>query len=430
MTSKLALWELMLLNCTFIVPLVLVFMTACTNLPFQKDYQHQLFLKYLMFGRRAEGVLDYQTAESMYIEALTHAKAAGKPLEIARAETCLAQIYSLEGRPQLASEKYSDALATCQAKGYKLNKEDADASEALMAEVAIDLGGLYHSEGQLENAAQFLKQGVEICERRTNRPPDFQEIYVDGLQKYAQVLHEQGDLTNATLIRKKGVEAARSAFQSLAVRQALARDNSASAATGDQGYISSDSTTQEKPNRFAELDEADRKWLNLTMKGRELLGKNNVEGAQEQFEEAQKLAERYNLQQRVAMSMNDVAMVLIHRRKFAEAEKLCKRMIRIGRQAFGEDHAFTAIEHMALGEVYFAAGRYNEAADAYKEAMKIAGIRNRPGEQLFNLTAAKYVLALKKLGKLEEASAIEAWISPQATPHRSPKNDAKEPDQW
>ena len=83
----------------------------------------------------------------------------------------------------------------------------------------------------------------------------------------------------------------------------------------------------------------------------------------------------------VAKSLNNLALLYQVQGKYAEAEPLYKRSLKIREKALGKEHPVVAHSLNNLATVYQAQDRYAEAEPRYKEAGK--RVENALGKVLF-----------------------------------------------
>ncbi|PWU02523.1 MAG: hypothetical protein C5B53_01540 [Candidatus Melainabacteria bacterium] len=393
----------------FLAVLVIILcMGACgTVMPPERDYEHQLFLKYLVAGDQSKTALDYKTAEGMYQEALADAKKAQNLMEVAKAQGSLAHLYMEQGRTAEASTIYADALQNCQLSHQGVDNSDR---QLLIAELMTGAGSVYYSDGKFDQARALLSKAVQLCESQPTRPPDFQAVYVEALRRYAQTLFALGDFVQGESVYKKAIDGMNGAFVTALTQQEMAREYQAFLNSVHPGSPAVDISSSRNAKEIAQIDLADRQWWKIMHNANDLFMKDKIDAAEEQFQAALKLASQAGLQQRYALTLSSLTYIAIRRGHYAEAEKLTRDMIPIDKKAFGEDHAFTGLSYMLLGDCCWLQQHYKEAETGYKEALRIVLIRNRPGDAVYTEPALKYALALKKLGKLKEARQIEATI--------------------
>src|SRR5215831_2077948 len=115
-----------------------------------------------------------------------------------------------------------------------------------------------------------------------------------------------------------------------------------------------------------------KSWEDYMAAGQSAYQQGRYAEAGELFEAALKEAEGFGLQdQRLATSLNSLAVLYHVQGKYAEAEPLYKRALGIREKTLGPDHPDVASSLNSLAALYRAQGKYTEAEPLYQRALMI-----------------------------------------------------------
>ncbi len=94
--------------------------------------------------------------------------------------------------------------------------------------------------------------------------------------------------------------------------------------------------------------------------------------------------------------------------KYAEAEPLYQRALRIREQALGPDHPQVAYPLNGLANLYQEQGKYAEAEPLYQRALHIREQALGPDHPLTQEVVRNYAILLRKMWRNHEAGELEA----------------------
>src|SRR5215468_3342090 len=115
-----------------------------------------------------------------------------------------------------------------------------------------------------------------------------------------------------------------------------------------------------------------KSWEDYMAAGQSAYQQGRYAEAGELFEAALKEAEGFGLQdQRLATSLNSLAVLYHVQGKYAEAEPLYQRALRMREKALGPHHRDVATSLNNLALLYYAQGKYVEAEPLFKRALAI-----------------------------------------------------------
>jgi tetratricopeptide (TPR) repeat protein len=111
---------------------------------------------------------------------------------------------------------------------------------------------------------------------------------------------------------------------------------------------------------------------------------------------------------RLAATLNTLAVLYHSQRKYAQAEPLYQRVLKLLEQTIGPDHPTLATTLNNLAVVYEAQDKYDEAAPLYQRALAL--IERTLGPEHPNLAATldNYADLLRKMQREAEAETAEA----------------------
>ena len=111
---------------------------------------------------------------------------------------------------------------------------------------------------------------------------------------------------------------------------------------------------------------------------------------------------------RLAATLNALAVLYHTQSKYAQAEPLYQRVLKLLEQTIGPDHPTLATVLNNLAVVYEAQGKYDEAAPLYQRALAL--LERTLGPEHPNLAAAldNYADLLRKMQREAEAESVEA----------------------
>ena len=111
---------------------------------------------------------------------------------------------------------------------------------------------------------------------------------------------------------------------------------------------------------------------------------------------------------RLAATLNTLAILYHTQSKYAQAEPLYQRVLKLLEQTIGPDHPTLATTLNNLAVVYEAQGKYAEAAPLYQRALAL--LERTLGPEHPNLAAAldNYADLLRKMQREAEAESAEA----------------------
>jgi len=119
----------------------------------------------------------------------------------------------------------------------------------------------------------------------------------------------------------------------------------------------------------------------------------------------------------VAKSLNNLAALYHDQGKYAEAEPLYQRAMRIDEKAFGPDHPGLATDLNNLAELYRVQGRYAEAEPLYKRSLAIKEKSLGPEHPDVATSLENYADLLRETERVKEAEELETRAHAIRTKH-------------
>ena len=113
-------------------------------------------------------------------------------------------------------------------------------------------------------------------------------------------------------------------------------------------------------------------WSELTRRGEWLFASGELSEAERVFEQALAVAESDGNLRRVEVSLDNLARLLQHRQRFAEARPLLERLVALERDRLGPNHSDRVASLNALGNSARAVGDRQAAVEAFSTAIEIA----------------------------------------------------------
>lgn len=108
--------------------------------------------------------------------------------------------------------------------------------------------------------------------------------------------------------------------------------------------------------------------------------------------------------------INDKIIVLFQQGKYSEAEKLAKEALTMTKEKFGEDHQKVAASLDTLAMIYKTRGKYGDAEPLYKKALAIQEKILGPDHSDVVHELENMVELYKAMGKNDEAKKLTARI--------------------
>jgi tetratricopeptide (TPR) repeat protein len=109
----------------------------------------------------------------------------------------------------------------------------------------------------------------------------------------------------------------------------------------------------------------------------------------------------------VGVCLNNLAVVYTHQERYAEAEPVFQRVLRIYEQALGPDHPRYARTLFRYAEWHVAQGLLAEAESLFERAMAIQEKKLPADHPKALATRAAYANLLRATGRQEAAAALE-----------------------
>ena len=124
---------------------------------------------------------------------------------------------------------------------------------------------------------------------------------------------------------------------------------------------------------------------------------------------------------RLAATLNALAVLYHTQRKYAQAEPLYERVVKLLEQSIGLDHPTLATALNNLAVVYEAQGKYAEAAPLYQRALALMERTLGPEHPNLAATLDNYADLLRKMQRDAEAETAEArakaiWAKQKSAP--------------
>jgi tetratricopeptide (TPR) repeat protein len=111
---------------------------------------------------------------------------------------------------------------------------------------------------------------------------------------------------------------------------------------------------------------------------------------------------------RLAATLNTLAVLYHTQKKYAQAESLYQRVLKLLEQTVGPDHSTLATTLNNLAVVYEAQDKYAEAAPLYERALALIERTLRPDHPNLAATLDNYADLLRKMQRGPEAESAEA----------------------
>jgi tetratricopeptide (TPR) repeat protein len=122
---------------------------------------------------------------------------------------------------------------------------------------------------------------------------------------------------------------------------------------------------------------------------------------------AEQIAQEQIRSLEAARLLDRAGWYLDNRARYTEAEPLCRQALSICEQHLGPEHPLTAQGLHNLAVSYYEQGKYAEAEPLFKRALAIRTQVLKEGHPLTQSTRQWYALLLRKLGREQEATALE-----------------------
>ncbi len=157
----------------------------------------------------------------------------------------------------------------------------------------------------------------------------------------------------------------------------------------------------------ARADEA--LWQKHMRAGMQAYQRGQYAEAAKLFEAALKETEEFGPEDpRLALSLNELALLYQAQGKYAQAEPLYKRALAVAEQALGPNHPQVATSLNNLALLYHHQGKYAEAEPLYKRALAIREKVLGPEHPHVAACLENYSVLLRKMNRGKEAEELEA----------------------
>jgi len=283
---------------------------------------------------------------------------------IAESLTCLAELQTIEGKPEAARRNLKRALDLLRSSGdvdqaavaltlttlarLEYDQGDPTAAEPLVrealeirervyglthprvAESLNDLGLMMHATGRLEEASRLFRQAIEM--QRSVLGPDHPVLAVT-MQNYASVLHETKDYAQASTLFEEAIRIKRAR---------LGENHSSVAATlNNYGALLHD---------MGEYERAEAKYREALRIRKAVFGETHVS---------------------VGQSLNNIGELMMITGRAEEAAPLFEQAWRIRRAKLGEEHPDTLRSFVDIGWAYWARGDLDAAEPYYRKTLEV-----------------------------------------------------------
>ena len=152
----------------------------------------------------------------------------------------------------------------------------------------------------------------------------------------------------------------------------------------------------------------ERSWESYYEAGLEALEQARYAEAEDLFLAALEEAEKFGEQDpRLAMSLNNLALLYEDQGKNAEAGPLHERALVIYEKALGPEHPLVATSLNNLAELYRTQGKYAEAEPLYQRSLAIAEKALGPEHPYVATVLENYADLLRKTDQNAEAEKLE-----------------------
>ena len=285
---------------------------------------------YMEEGAKLRDERQLAQAEGRFLAALELAERFPSEDELLTTLSVLADVYHAQGKYTQAEPLYKRSLSIAE-KRFGLE-------HVATAHQLYSLAKLYRDQGRYAEAEPLFKQVLAIFERRENSGPVFFPTRLNLYHDLAILYRFQGKHTLAEPLDERALAFAREdlAYQERHLTQYL------------------DSVARLR-------DEAERhRALQREAEAKKIESKARVEAT------GVRLVEGY-----VAASLGRLSKILYDLGKYAEAEALYQRVLRIDEKTLGPEHPSVALDLHNLAILYDRQGKYGEAEPLYKRALAI-----------------------------------------------------------
>lgn len=161
------------------------------------------------------------------------------------------------------------------------------------------------------------------------------------------------------------------------------------------------------PSHPVDASSGDR-WQRLTSEGMAALEQAQYQEAEQRFLSArQELDQSGTIDDRMATTFNNLALVLHEQRRFAEAKTHYEHALVVWEQTRGTDHPHVATALHNLAEIYLAEGKLEQAEEYYLRSLGIAEQAVEPSYADLAIGYNGLGMLYRKQGKLLQA---ETWF--------------------
>ncbi len=350
---------------------------------------------------------DVEQAAGLLEDALEVARDQGDPDRVIKSLTNLGDLYTSQSQLEDAIGYFEQAFAEIE---KKLGEDHID-----LARGCDSLANHYRRLGRGEEALRMLRRGLEI--RESHLEPDAQEI-ADSLNSLGATLIQTNQLAEAGPLIERAVgiwEAAMASHPKLGA--AYANLGEVARAQGDvagaTGYFEKASEVLRQNfgprdprlagtlnvlgklyHRAGRIDEAETAYRNALSIRESVLGPRHVE---------------------TAHSMTNLAMLMRARNEPEAAEKLYVDSLAILREQLGDRHRDVASGEFNLGVFLASRQRFDEAEPLFQRSLETFETNYGPGHPAVAMILRNYVELLKQDGRPDEAAPLEARLQSIAT---------------
>jgi tetratricopeptide (TPR) repeat protein len=150
-------------------------------------------------------------------------------------------------------------------------------------------------------------------------------------------------------------------------------------------------------------------WQMYTDSGKAYFQMRQYKESENMLGSALQVAEQFGPgDQRLTLSLNNLARLRQAQKRFAEAEELYNRALAIVESEHGRQHPDSAVCLSNLAGLLQFEQKYPEAEAAYTEAIAILESTLGPDHESIGRVLGNYVALLRKMGRAADAAAADA----------------------
>jgi tetratricopeptide (TPR) repeat protein len=258
-------------------------------------------------------------------------------------------------------------------RGLEINLRKLGSEHPNTAYMMRSLGGLYYTQGQLDESETWTRKALQIWEKVS--PEDHARIS-HALTAIGHILTEKGEIVQSIPFYERAAEIRRSAFSRTDPRLAAYGIGNLANAYAEVGRFEDEDRMRNESEHLAanvqllEIDKIDI----LSENAKWNLRRGHLAEAESLFQLTATIIERNNATESpyVGAALVELADVQIRQHKFFAAESLLLRAKRIWISSFDPDHYGMIDVLRALAECRSGLKHYLEAESLYVKALEIS----------------------------------------------------------